>query len=198
MKNKILTTTEAARYLNVHATTVKRWIMNGDLNAYREPGGRWRIPVDEFVAFAKNFGIPTAILEDLSESEPYMPQEPSRILICDDDELVRKFTRDLITREFSDVLIEESEDGINGCIQIGHFKPHVVVLDIHMPDMDGIKVAELVKSSSELCGIKLLIISGFLDDDKVSKLKGFGVEKIMEKPFKAIEFISALKELLDV
>ena len=192
MKINIYSTTEVANYLNVHPTTVKRWISNGELNAYREPGGRWRITEKDFVNFLQKHGIPFS--GNLSESS--IKNGNKKVLIADDDNYVRKVTHEILKRNFKDIIIEEVEDGINACIQIGKFRPHLVVLDIKMPDMDGVKVAKLIKEDENLASITILAISGYFDDEMKEKLKSFGVEGILEKPFTADQLLDFVKKSL--
>jgi two-component system OmpR family response regulator len=53
-----ITTGQAAEYCHVTRATVVNWIKKGKLKAYTTPGGHFRIPVPDFLAFLKSYGMP--------------------------------------------------------------------------------------------------------------------------------------------
>jgi excisionase family DNA binding protein len=192
MNKQVLTTTEAAQHLKVHAVTVKRWIANGDLQAYREPGGRWRIPADALVKFLRERGIPFDSMED---GEPRNSGNPV-VIVADDDPDIRRIVSDTLRQLFPQVRTIEVDDGLAACMQIGCRKPDLAILDVCMSNTDGIRVAQLVKDQPELSDTQILMMSGYLDPAMVEQLYACGVEGLLEKPFKIDELSEMIRELL--
>jgi CheY-like chemotaxis protein len=68
---------------------------------------------------------------------------PPRVLVIDDDAGVRRALRDLLEDE--DIPVQEAEDGLRGLERAGEFRPDVVVVDLRMPQIDGIETTRRLK-----------------------------------------------------
>jgi len=89
-------------------------------------------------------------------------EEPIKILVVDDDSSVR----DVITtalREKRYYLVKEASSGVEACVKLGSDCPNILILDIQIPDMDGVEICRLIKAKPELSGIKVIVITGFPD-----------------------------------
>lgn len=106
----------------------------------------------------------------------------ARILIVDDDELVRKTVREILER--ADYEVEEAHDGEAGLKQAVLSKPDLIVTDILMPNQDGIElILQLRRVRPEA---KILAMSGggkFDNDRLLTMAKVLGADECLAKPF---------------
>jgi nitrogen-specific signal transduction histidine kinase/ActR/RegA family two-component response regulator len=117
-----------------------------------------------------------------------------KVLVVDDEDVIREFLKGVLTDEGIEIL--EAADGTQG-IQI--FTEHkdeidLVILDIIMP---GIKGDEVLKAMREIRKeIKVIISSGFMSEDQRERLKKYGVDGFLDKPFRDKDVIRTIIEVL--
>ncbi|MBR6638723.1 MAG: response regulator [Lachnospiraceae bacterium] len=115
----------------------------------------------------------------MADSSTY--KEVPRILIVDDVEANRFVLRGIIEdMGYQPVL---TENGMQALKMMQHIKPHLIILDIAMPGMDGYEVCEKIKGDAELRDIPIIFISAY--DDTADIVKGFelGGADYITKPF---------------
>src|SRR5690606_5868603 len=83
-----------------------------------------------------------------------------------------------------------------GAIVVEH-NPQLVILDIHLSDMDGRMVCERIKGRAETRHTRILGISGYIDDDEVGELTDYGFDDFLKKPFKIDELAARVAELFE-
>ncbi|HPO15668.1 MAG TPA: response regulator [Candidatus Hydrogenedentes bacterium] len=188
MKNKVFTTGEVAIICGVSADTVSRWFDLGQIDGYRlGPGGDRRIPYDSLRKFMLSHGIP---LERLEESE-------RRVLVVDDDPFYLDIIPSVLAQE-GDYTVFTASNGFDaGAIVVEH-NPQVVILDIHLSDIDGRAVGERIKSRAETRNTRILGISGFLEDDEIKDLSDYGFDDFLKKPFRIEELSERVRNLFEL
>jgi excisionase family DNA binding protein len=183
MKNRVFTTGEVAQICGVSADTVSRWFDLGQIDGYRlGPGGDRRIPYESLRKFMLSHGIP---LERLEEGD-------RRVLVVDDDPYYLDIIPAILTRE-GEYVVMTASTGFDAGVMVVEHNPHVMILDIHLSDMDGRMVCERVKSRAETRNTRILGISGYIDEDEVRELGEYGFDDFLRKPFQ----IAELKERVD-
>ena len=184
--NRVFTSGEVAQICGVSADTVSRWFDLGHIQGYRlGPGGDRRIPFDNLRTFMIGHGIP---LERLVEEE-------RSILIVDDD----PYYLDIISAVLSklgDHKIILASTGFDAGAQVVDHNPYLIILDIHLSDMDGRMVCERVKSRPETRTPRILAISGYIEDDEVDSLKRYGFDGYLKKPFSVEVLGERVQELM--
>ena len=116
-----------------------------------------------------------------------------RILVVDDSETTRRILRTLLgSREWT--ICGEAEDGWSGVEKFEELKPDVVVLDLAMPDMDGIETARMMTSSNPKIPIILFTILGFQGLERSAKEAG--IRAIVPKT-EAWSLIGSIETLVD-
>jgi CheY-like chemotaxis protein len=75
-----------------------------------------------------------------------------------------------------------ASDGFEAGLQVNHFKPDLVILDIMMPDINGYEVCQKIKSNPETKNTKIIVLSAYLDDDAFNQMKEFGADACFSKP----------------
>jgi len=171
---EILTVSQASKYCNVSSKTIINWIEAGHLKAYKTVGGHRRIKKEDLDQFLKDKGMP-------------LPEEPKgeerkKILVVDDDKIiVETIVQALEEDEYGYEMISAS-DGFEAGLQISHFKPDLLILDIMMPDINGYEVCQKIKLNPETKDIKIIVLSAYLNDEAFKQMKEYGAEACFSKP----------------
>lgn len=186
IRDKVFTSGEVAAICGVSADTVSRWFDLGQIEGYRlGPGGDRRIPYAALRKFMLSHGIP---LERLERGE-------KRILVVDDD----PYYLDVIPASLAklgDFAVSVASTGFDAGAQVVDKNPHLVILDIHLSDMDGRMVCQRVKSRDETKSTRMLAISGYIDDDEAKLLSDYGFDDYLKKPFSVTDLAERVSQLL--
>lgn len=119
----------------------------------------------------------------------------ARILVVDDDEMVRQILKEALGRERS-YLVDEASNGIEACIKLGSYRPDLLILDIFMPHMDGLEVCRTIKTDSNLSDMKVIVTTGFSNHQKIKDVVSLGFNNIYYKPFDLQNFVTAVDNIL--
>ena len=188
MRNRVFTTGEVAAICGVSADTVSRWFDLGQIDGYRlGPGGDRRIPYESLRKFMLSHGIP---LERLEEGE-------RRVLVVDDDPYYLDIIPSVLARDQDYVVLTASTGFDAGAMVVEH-NPQVVILDIHLSDMDGRRVCERIKARAETRNTRILGISGFIDDDEEKELGTYGFDDFLKKPFQIDALAERVRRLFEL
>jgi excisionase family DNA binding protein len=188
MKNRVFTTGEVALICGVSADTVSRWFDLGQIDGYRlGPGGDRRIPYESLRKFMLSHGIP---LERLEEGE-------RRVLVVDDDPYYLDIIPSVLSRD-GDYVVMTASTGFDAGAMVVEHNPQVVILDIHLCDMDGRMVSERIKNRAETRNTRILGISGFIEDEEVRELGDFGFDDFLKKPFPIDELSARVSRLFEL
>lgn len=114
-----------------------------------------------------------------------------RILIIDDEQAIRRFLRTILSG--SDFILHEAENGHAGLAAAAGFKPDVILLDLGLPDLDGIEVIKLIREWSPVPIIVLSVRER--EDDKVAALDA-GADDYLTKPFGVGELLARIRASL--
>ena len=120
-----------------------------------------------------------------------------KILIVDDNEMIRNLLRDALVMDKS-YLVDTASNGIEACIKLGSYRPDLLILDIFMPQMDGLEVCRTMKKNPDLSDIKVIITTGFSNNPKIKEVAELGFDNIYLKPFKLKEFLKKINDILIV
>jgi signal transduction histidine kinase len=129
----------------------------------------------------------------------YLPsvlkREAARILVVDDDNAIRKMLIEALTMD-RQYLVEEASNGIEASIKLGTYRPDLLILDIFMPEMDGLEVCRTIRGEPELSDMKVIITTGHPDHPKLDEVVELGFNNIFSKPFDLLQFIQDIKKIL--
>ena len=92
---------------------------------------------------------------------------PIRVVIIDDQELVRAGLQPLAERDGDITVIGEAADGRTGLSRVRELRPDIVLMDIRMPVMDGLEATREIVADTALDGIRVLILTTFDEDEHV-------------------------------
>ncbi len=179
----VLTTGEVAKICNVAPRTVSKWFDTGVLKGYRIPGSKdRRIPVSQLLRFMKDHGIP---FDGISSGK-------TRILIVDDEqEIVDVLQRAL--SEQANYEVRTATNGFQAGIEADRFKPHVMLLDVHLGEADVRNIANLVRSDDDLQMTKIIAMSGKMTDGQLQTLRTSGFDGYLKKPFQVRQVVETIE-----
>jgi excisionase family DNA binding protein len=184
----VYTTGEVADICKVSQQTVIRCFDSGKLKGFRVPGSRFRrIPRDSLMQFMKDNEIP---LDNLTSGK-------KRILAVDDDEAILEMLYELLERD-GRFEVRVARGGYEAGIATQEFQPDAIVLDYKLPDIDGNRVCQAIRTNPNFARIKIIIISGVADPDEINELKAAGADDFLKKPFQIDELISRILQLVQV
>jgi DNA-binding NarL/FixJ family response regulator len=90
-----------------------------------------------------------------------------RIVLVDDQEIVRAGLRALAERDGDIVVVGEAGTGRAGLSRVRELRPDVVLMDIRMPEMDGLQATSEIVNDSRLDGVRVLMLTTFDEDEHV-------------------------------
>ena len=184
----VLTTGEVAKICNVAPRTGSKWFDSGALRGYRIPGSKdRRIPVNQLIRFMKQHGMP---LNGLMTG-------CTRILIVDDEQDIVEVLEKILEDE-AKYEVEVAKGGFAAGVIAEKFRPHVILLDMHLSDIDGREVAKQVKGNPDLQLTKVIAMSGKMSEDESKGLLSQGFDGFLKKPFHVKQVIEAIEDAMAV
>lgn len=163
-----LSTAAVARMLSVTPATVRLWANKGLLNSTTTPGGHRRFERTEIDEFANRFGLGGEATSGV------------RVLVVDDERRVA----DYIARQLRDrapgMAVRVAYGGLDAGFEINDFRPHVIIVDLMMPEVDGVKVCELAKRNEPTA--RVIAITGFTNTPEEAAILDAGAEACLHKP----------------
>jgi excisionase family DNA binding protein len=184
----VFTTGEAAKICKVSQQTIIRCFDNGQLKGFRVPGSRFRrIPREALYKFMKDNGIPTDALESGKR----------KVLLVDDDADLLKLMTDVL-EEDGRFEVRVASNGFDAGMMVKEYRPDMIVLDVMLPDINGREVCHRVRADTTLEDVRILCISGMIEEDKVQELRLSGADDFLHKPFEIDQLIDRMCALLEI
>src|SRR3954451_22966911 len=175
-----LTLGQAARYLGVAQSTIRKWSDSGRVRAFKTPGRHRRYRRDDLDAF-------------LQRSAPESHAGPS-VLIVDDDERLREYVR--VNLEMEGYTVHEAGSAEAGMKVLDELRPDLVLLDVMMPKVDGWEMLQLMHERHGVGSFPVVMFSGKVDDAAADEAAERGAQGFIGKPFDPQELIAQTKQLL--
>jgi DNA-binding response OmpR family regulator len=137
--------------------------------------------------FMKDNGIPTDALESGKR----------KVLLVDDDpelvEIMTKFLEDDGRFE-----VKVATTGFDAGMLVKEYRPDIIVLDVMLPDINGKEVCQRVRGDKSMDDVRIICISGMVEEDKIEDLKAAGANDFLHKPFEVETLIERMCGLLDI
>jgi excisionase family DNA binding protein len=177
-----LTLGQAAKYLGVAQSTIRKWSDQGRVPAFYTPGGhrRYRRPdLDNFL----NRSGPGGSL-----------QQGPIVLIVDDDERVREYVR--VNLEMEGYAVREAGSADEGLGVLEEVSPDLILLDVMMPEVDGWEMLRRVQQRHGVGAIPVVMFSGKVNEQSAAEATARGAQGFVGKPFDPQQLIEQAKQLL--
>lgn len=146
-----LTTAEAARRLGVSVGTVLNMVQRGELSAWRTEGGHRRVDASS---------VDRRLLLRASARPPGSVRTRLEVLVIEDDEFVLELYRDHFDEWQLPINVRFARDGVEGLVEVGRLMPDVLLVDLHMPNVDGFSVVRTLRNRAEYDRMDLIVVSG--------------------------------------
>jgi excisionase family DNA binding protein len=185
-----LTVFKASKYCNVSSKTIINWIDAGHIKAYKTVGGHRRIKRADMEAFMQRQGFPVPSEDAAGERH--------RIRVVDDDPIIVETIVQALEEDAFDYEVISASDGFEAGLQVNHFAPHLVILDIMMPDIKGNEVCRKIKSNEDTRDTRIIVLSAYLDDEKFAEMKSHGADVCFSKPLPLPQLKEEVARLLDL
>jgi chemosensory pili system protein ChpA (sensor histidine kinase/response regulator) len=143
--------------------------------------------LDEFIE------SPSAVDEDTVESEGLMIESPLEILVVDDSVSIRQVVSRLM--ENQGWKVRTAKDGIDALEKLRESRPHLIVLDIEMPRMNGYEFLGALKAQTGYEGIPVVMLTSRTAAKHRKKAEALGAKGFMVKPYNDDEFIRLIHRL---
>jgi len=170
--DQLYTTHDISRLLQVDPSTVSKWIDRGILLAFRTPGGHRRVRGGDLRSFLIAHQMP--LPDELGSGAV-------KILVVDDEKPVL----DGMRRSFKshpEVELTTTSSGVEALLLLAELKPHGMLIDLNMPDMDGFEVCRRIRARKPLEGVRLITMTGRHSPELVEQSLKAGAIACLPKP----------------
>lgn len=188
LTKQVFTTGEAANLCKISQQTIIRCFDNGRLHGFRVPGSRFRrIPREELIRFMRSNEIPIEILEGGRQ----------KILVIGDDAQIIELFVDVLSRgdRFE---VKTAVTGYDAGVLTEQFKPDLMILDYMLPDINGNVVCKAVRQNPALAGMKIIIVSGVVNQEEIDLLLEAGADEFIKKPFSIEQLMGLITTMVDL
>jgi excisionase family DNA binding protein len=177
-----LTLGQAAKYLGVAQSTIRKWSDNGRVPAFYTPGGHRRYRRSDLDNFLDRSGPGGG------------KQQGPLVLIVDDDPRVREYVR--VNLEMEGYSVREAGSAEEGLGVLEEVSPDLVLLDVMMPEVDGWEMLRRLQERHGVGAIPVIMFSGKIDDNAAEEASARGAQGFVGKPFDPQQLIEHAKQLL--
>lgn len=176
---EMLSTSEAAKYIQVHEQTFRRLARDGQIPAFKI-GGRWK-----FKKSSLDPWIEKNSLEKSGDTTPY-------IMVVDDEQNILDALERIFRKEGYRVGLSN-----NGKDAIEHLKeelPNLVILDLQMPGINGVDVLKKIRMSYDM--LPVIVLTGSKDLQLIERALNYSPITLLKKPTDTEKLLSLTKSLL--
>jgi excisionase family DNA binding protein len=178
-----LTLGQAAKYLGVAQSTIRKWSDVGRVPAFYTPGGHRRYRRGDLDAF-------------LERSGPGRGRTGPLVLVVDDDPGVRQVVR--ANLEGEGYAVREAGSAAEGLAALEEEAPDLLLLDVMMPEVDGWEMLRQVQERFGIGAIPVLVFSGKVEERAVADVAARGARGFLGKPFDLQHLIDQAKQIAPV
>jgi excisionase family DNA binding protein len=173
MTQQLYSTHEISRLLQVDPSSVSKWIDRGILLAFRTPGGHRRVRGSDLRNFLVEHHMP--IPDELGTGR-------IRLVVVDDERAVLDALKRSLRPYANQVELITTESGIEAVLMVNEYKPDGLLIDLNLPDLDGLEVCRRVSSRKPLEGVLLVTMTGRATPQTLSDSLRAGAVACLSKP----------------
>jgi CheY-like chemotaxis protein len=181
-KQPLLNSSEVARLLGVTPATIRNWSNSGDLVSHPTGGGHRRYTYQEIKNYARKKGM--TLFQDSDHR--------LKILVVEDDPQFSAFIVEALETLDAETAIQCATDGFDAGRLVHSFQPHLVLLDLMLPGIDGFKICQQLREDPETSAVRVIAMTGYDSPENVSRILSAGAETCLAKPFSVDMLINAI------
>ena len=182
-----LTPNEVATLFLVSPITVRQWAQKGLLPAEVTVGGHRRFLRADVERFARDYGLARKRAESAAGF--------ARLLIVDDDRQFVGYVRELLN-EIDDLQIDTAFDGFDAGTKMQVLRPHIVLLDLMMPGLNGFDVCQRIMTDEQTRDTRVITMTGFASSENTGRSALAGAERCLSKPLDADVLVSLISNIV--
>jgi len=138
-------------------------------------------------------GVNTRLEGAVAETSILEPSAPMRVVIADDNTLIREGTSRILETQPDIVVVGEAGDGASAVETTLRLQPDIALLDVRMPGLNGIEATQRIRAQAP--NIAVMILTAYDDDEYVSAVIKAGASGYLLKTVRAHELIEALRRV---
>ena len=171
--DQLYTTHDISRLLQVDPSTVSKWIDRGILLAFRTPGGHRRVRSSDLRTFLIAHQMP--VPEELGS-------QVVRLLVVDDEKAVLDAMKRAFKPFATQVELVITTSGVEALLLVSEQKPHGMLIDLNMPDIDGFEVCRRIRARKQLESVRLITMTARHNPEMVEGSLRAGAVACLPKP----------------
>jgi excisionase family DNA binding protein len=179
-----LTLGQAAKYLGVAQSTIRKWSDTGRVPAFYTPGGHRRYRRMDLDAFLERSG------------PGGKPKDGPSVLVVDDDPGVRQVVR--LSLELEGYVVKEAGGAEEGLAAVEDEAPDLILLDVMMPHVDGWEMLRQIQERHGAGSIPIVMFSGKVDAQTAAQATARGAQGFVGKPFDPQQLVDQAKQIVPV
>jgi len=148
--SEFISTRKAAATLGVSLSTVQLWVESGKLPAWKTAGGHRRIP---------RAAVDSLISEQQSALRLAPIAELFKVLVVEDDAVQLELYKQKFSEWTLPLQLLTASDGFEGLMKIGRFAPDLVITDLRMPGMDGVKMIRHLRDQEVENNFDIIVVT---------------------------------------
>jgi CheY-like chemotaxis protein len=160
-------------------------------NTPRDEPSKDEVPTDQALLYAQDLATARASMRVLSRRIASKARSGNRtVLIADDDAALRLLVSTTLAGDEYDIL--EATNGMEALLIARAQHPLLVLLDVNMPDLDGLEVCRRVKADPELKDVKVIMLTGANHPADQQAGLAAGADSYLTKPFRPLELLKVI------
>jgi excisionase family DNA binding protein len=180
----LLTSTQVGVLLQVNPSSVKKWVNDGHIVAFRTPGGHRRIRAADLVSFLDQHKIPIP--------RPLSLAAKRRVVVVDDDPAQLRGMGRAFRRWADKIEVTFVDNGVDALVEVGAVRPHALVIDVYMPGLDGIEVCRRLRANPTTRDLVLIVTSGRMTAELEQVARSTGARRVLRKPVDVTAIVEEL------
>ena len=196
-----LSTLEVARMLGLAVRSVQLMVDRGELQAWKTPGGHRRIDrasVDQWLNGRRDLAEPVAPAAPPSPMQvpAVVAPDMTKVLLIEDSLHYQNLVGLLVRQKFPQVQLRTAGDGIVGLTMVGQFQPHVLIVDLLLPGIDGATLISSLRMHAQFRDLRVIVITSLLPEQLVPFSFALQDLPVVHKPQLVAELPRVLAECI--
>ncbi len=154
MPKMVFEASDVASFCETDVATIYTWVKKGEIPFFKTPGGRLRFKREAVLDFLRKYHFPIP---------PELAAGRARIIAVDDDATWLAQIKRSLARSFD---VQAYKDPYDALLAIGDQKPDAVVMDVKMPNIDGIHCIHRIRAWEDLRHTRIVVFSAFEAEQK--------------------------------